>query len=152
VKANPGSPPIWFSPFRLTPCGKKWKAYGGFCFPSLSASRLNPRFRSGKDAVNATITTMKTATLPPTTEAAIWARVIHPNGVLTLAVARAILQLEFSDDDQERMHELSQKAQEGALTPEEQFEIDNFERVGNLLAIWKSQSRKLLKRVPRRRS
>jgi hypothetical protein len=96
--------------------------------------------------------TMKTAVLPPTTEAAIWARVIHPNGELTPAVARAILQLEFTNDDQERMHELSQKAQEGALTPEEQFEIDNFERVGNLLAIWKSQSRKLLKRVSRRRS
>jgi len=23
------APPIWFSPFRLTPCGKKWKAFGG---------------------------------------------------------------------------------------------------------------------------
>jgi hypothetical protein len=22
------APPIWFSPFRLTPCGKKWKAFG----------------------------------------------------------------------------------------------------------------------------
>jgi hypothetical protein len=89
---------------------------------------------------------MKTAALPPTTEAAIWARVIHPNGKLTPKVARAILQLEFSADDQERMHELSQKVQEGCLTPAEQFEIDNFERVGNLLAILKSQSRKLLKR------
>jgi hypothetical protein len=98
------------------------------------------------------MTRMKTARLPPTTEAAIWARVIHPNGKLTPIVARAILQLEFSDDDQERMHELSQKAQDGALTAEEQFEIDNFERVGNMLAIWKSQSRKLLKRAPRRRS
>ncbi len=111
-----------------------------------STSRQRP------DALNATMTTMKTAVLPATTEAAIWARVIHPNGELTPAVARAILQLEFSEDDQERMHELSQKAQEGALTPEEQFEIDNFERVGNMLAIWKSQARKLLKRVPRRRS
>jgi hypothetical protein len=29
--ASPGagiSPAIWFSPFRLTPCGKKWKAGG----------------------------------------------------------------------------------------------------------------------------
>jgi hypothetical protein len=95
---------------------------------------------------------MKTAVLPPTTEAAIWARVIHPNGELTPTVARAILQLEFSPEDQKRMHELSQKAQEGALTAEEQFEIDNFERVGNMLAIFKSQSRKLLKRVPHRRS
>jgi hypothetical protein len=98
------------------------------------------------------MTTMKTAVLPPTTEAAIWARVIHPNGELTPAVARAILKLEFSDDDRERMHELSQKAQEGTLTSEEQFEIDNFERVGNMLAIWKSHSRRLLKRVARRSS
>lgn len=90
---------------------------------------------------------MKTLRLPPTTEAAIWARVIHRNGELTPKVARAILQLEFSDEDQERMHELSQKAQEGTLAPDEQFEIDNFERVGNMLAILKSQSRKLLKRT-----
>jgi hypothetical protein len=95
---------------------------------------------------------MKTARLPPTTEAAIWARVIHPNGKLTPTVAHAILQLEFSADDKERMHELAQKAQEGALTLEEQFAIDNYERVGNMLAILKSQSRKLLKRAPRRRS
>ena len=95
---------------------------------------------------------MKTARLPPTTEAAIWARVIHPNGELTPALARAILKLEFSADDEERMHELSRKAQEGVLTPEEQFEIDNFERVGNMLAIWKSQSRQLLKRARGRRS
>ena len=88
---------------------------------------------------------MKTAMLPPNTEAAIWARVIHPSGNLTAPVARALLKLEFSDDDKERMHELSQKAQEGSLTPDEQFEIDNFERVGNMLAILKSQSRKLLK-------
>jgi hypothetical protein len=92
---------------------------------------------------------MTTAILSPTTEAAIWARVIHPKGKLEPAVARAILKLEFSAEDQERMHELSQKAQEGELTPEEQFEIDNFERVGNLLAIMKSQSRKLLKRTRR---
>jgi hypothetical protein len=47
---------------------------------------------------------------------------------------------------------LAQKAQEGTLTSEEQFEIDNFERVGNMLAIWMSHSRMLLKRVARRRS
>ena len=94
---------------------------------------------------------MKTARLPPTTEAAIWARVIHRNGELTPKVARAILQIEFGEEDQERMHDLSQKAQEGTLAPDEQFEIDNFERVGNMLAILKSQSRKLLKRAPTHR-
>jgi hypothetical protein len=95
---------------------------------------------------------MKTARLPPTTEAGIWARVIHGSAELTQPVARAILRLEFPAEDQERMHKLSQKAQEGALTPEEEFEIDNFERVGTMLAILKSRSRKLLKGTPRRRS
>ena len=90
---------------------------------------------------------MKTAPLPPTTEAAIWARVIRGDGELTPKVARAILQLEFGDEDRERMHDLSQKARDGTLAADEQFEIDNFERVGNLLAILKSQSRKLLKRA-----
>src|SRR5260370_31860983 len=114
-----------------------------FRFLSLATSLLTHGFRSGEDAANATIIIMKTVALPATTEAAIWARVIHPNGVLTPAVARAILQLEFCDDDQERMHELSQKAQESALTLEEPFELDNLERVGNLIALWKSHSRKL---------
>jgi hypothetical protein len=95
---------------------------------------------------------MKTARLPPTTEAGIWARVIHGSAELTPPVARAILRLEFPAEDQKRMHELSQKAQEGALTPEEEFEIDNFERVGTMLAILKSRSRKLLKDTSRRRS
>jgi hypothetical protein len=95
---------------------------------------------------------MKTAQLPPTTEAAIWARVIHGNSELTRPVARAILKLEFPAADQERMHELSQKARDGTLTSDEEFEIDNYERVGTMLAILKSRSRKLLKRTPRRRS
>ena len=94
---------------------------------------------------------MKTAHLPSSTEAAIWARVIHPNGELTPSVARAILQLEFSAEDQERMHELSKKAHDGDLSSEEQFEMDNLERVGNMLAILKSQSRKTLKRKLRSR-
>ncbi len=112
--------------------------------------RRRSLFRFG--ILNATMASMSTATLPPTTEAAIWARVINPNGQLTPPVARAILKLEFSADDQARMHELAEKAQEGELTPEEQFEIDNFERVGNMLAILKSQSRKLLKKCARRAS
>lgn len=95
---------------------------------------------------------MKTAALPPTTEAAIWARVIRGNSELTRPVARAILKLEFTDADQERMHELAQKARDGSLTPAEEFEIDNYERVGTMLAILKSRSRKLLKQTSRRRS
>jgi hypothetical protein len=58
--------------------------------------------------------------------------------------------LEFDEHDQSRMHELALKAQEGMLTPEEKFEIENFERVGTMLAILKSKARQLLKRPIRR--
>lgn len=90
---------------------------------------------------------MKADTLSLTTEAAIWTRVIHPDGELTPAAARAILRLEFDATDQKRMHELSEKAREGSLTADEQVAIDNFERVGTTLAILKSQARKLLRRT-----
>jgi hypothetical protein len=95
---------------------------------------------------------MKADTLSPTTEAAIWTRVIHPDGELTPAAARAILQLEFDAADRRLMHKLSEKARQGKLTEEEQFAIDNFERVGTTLAILKSKARKLLRRAARRRT
>lgn len=93
---------------------------------------------------------MKTNTLSPATEAAIWTRVIHPNGRLSAHAARAILMLEFPVGDRQRMHELALKAQEGTLTPAEEVEISSFERAGTLLAILKSKARKVLKRTPRR--
>src|SRR5438270_796690 len=61
---------------------------------------------------------MKTATLSPTTEAAIWTRVIHPDGDMSPTTARALLKLEFDEHDRQRMHNLATKAQEGPLTPE----------------------------------
>jgi len=94
---------------------------------------------------------MKTEIPSSTTEAAIWARVIHPNGELSPQTARAILKLEFPESDQQRMHELALKAQEGDLTPEEEVETDNFERAGTTLAILKSKARKVLKQTSRRR-
>ena len=61
-------------------------------------------------------------------------------------VARAILKLDFDDDERERMHELSRKAQEGTLNAEEQAEIDSYERVGHLLDLLHSKARRTLKR------
>lgn len=89
---------------------------------------------------------MRTKTPPWCTEAAIWMRVIHPNGELSPRVARAILKLEFDPADQQRMHELALKANSGALTAEEEAETDNYERVGTTLAILKSKARQLLKK------
>jgi hypothetical protein len=92
---------------------------------------------------------MKTKALSPATEAAIWMRVIHPDGELSPKTARALLKLEFNAHDQQRMHELSAKVQAGTLTPEEEYEIDGYERVGSTLAILKSKARKVLKRTSR---
>jgi hypothetical protein len=43
------------------------------------------------------------------------------------------------------MHELAAKAREGTLTPAEQAEINNYERVGYLLGVLHSKARRSLK-------
>lgn len=91
---------------------------------------------------------MPTAT-SANTEAAIWERVIHPDGSMSRETARHVVNLGFLEDEQTRMHELATKNQSGTLTPDEEAELDNFCRVGTMLSILKSRARKLLK--PRRR-
>ena len=83
-------------------------------------------------------------------EAAIWERVIHPQGKMTVAAARHIVQLNFSSDERARMHELAVKNQSGTVTPEETSELDNYCRVGTMLSILQSRARQVLK--PRRRN
>jgi hypothetical protein len=80
-----------------------------------------------------------------TTEAGIWERVIHPRGKMSKQTARAILDLFFSAEDQERMRELAAKNKEGGLTADDELELDHFCRVGRTLTILKSRARKLLK-------
>ncbi len=92
---------------------------------------------------------MSTAT-QDSSEAAIWERVIHPQGKMTVAAARQIVQLGFSNDELARMHELAVKNQSGTVTPEEASELDNYCRVGAMLSILQSRARQVLK--PRRRT
>ena len=92
---------------------------------------------------------MKTAALAPKTEAEVWLRILHPDEELSPRVARAILGLSFPKNDISRMHELSAKARAGTLTPEEDAEIVNFERVGSILSTLKSKARQVLKRSSR---
>ena len=83
-----------------------------------------------------------------TTESAIWSRVLEPaNSAVSAETARTLLELKFSEEDKERMHVLAAKAREGSLTPAEQEEIRNYERVGNRLAILHSKARLCLKKV-----
>ena len=78
--------------------------------------------------------------------AEIFARVIDvANGNLAPDVAQHILQISFAETDQARMHELLEKNRDAGLTLEEQEELDSYNLVGNMLAIWHSKARKTLK-------
>jgi hypothetical protein len=92
---------------------------------------------------------MKTTSLDPQAEIEVWMRILHPDQALTPRVARAILGLSFPEIDVARMHELSAKARSGSLTPDEDAEMVNFERVGSILSILKSKARQVLKRSSR---
>lgn len=84
-----------------------------------------------------------------TSEVAIFSRILEPNqATLSAAAARALLALGFSQTDKDRMRQLSAKAQQGTLTPGEQTEIDNYERVGHILSLMKSKARRSLKGRP----
>lgn len=84
-----------------------------------------------------------------TTEAAIWERVIHPQGKMNTLAAEQTLKLEFSDEERTRMHELAVKNQTGKLTPEESSELDHYLRVGSMLSVLQSRARQVL--TPRSR-
>ena len=78
--------------------------------------------------------------------AAIFARLWEgESGALTAPVARHVLKLGFSPDDKARMHELAERNREGTLTGEEREELDDFVKIGDLLAILQSKARKRLK-------
>jgi hypothetical protein len=91
---------------------------------------------------------MKTTKRTARRDAAIWERVIQFEGNLSPAAARALLKVRFSTADQERMHALSARARAGALTPEEEVEIDTYEQLGSLLDILHSKARRVLKKRP----
>jgi hypothetical protein len=81
-------------------------------------------------------------------EAAIVGRLMKPDhGDFSPEAARELLSLQFGDDDQARMRELSRKAQEGTLSTAEQVEIENYRRVGYWLGILWSKARLSLKRA-----
>ncbi len=76
-------------------------------------------------------------------ESAILSRVLQPEKPsFSAAVARAILTFDFNAEDKQRMQQLSGKAQEGTLTGREQAELDNFERVGDLINLLQSKARR----------
>jgi hypothetical protein len=81
-------------------------------------------------------------------QAAIFARLWETeSGKMPRELARQILKLGFSQRDKARMHELAVKNQEGQISQTELEELDNFVKVGDLVAILQSKARKTLKQA-----
>jgi hypothetical protein len=81
-------------------------------------------------------------------EGAIFSRVLDgARPTLSRAAAKAFLNFGFSQTDKDRMAELSVIAREGTLSAEEQVEINNYERVGHILALMKLRARRTLEGV-----
>jgi hypothetical protein len=75
-------------------------------------------------------------------EAAILARAIQPErNNLPAPAARALLKLDFTAADRERMHALAVKNQAGKLTAAEHHELGGYLRVGRLLDLLGAKAR-----------
>jgi hypothetical protein len=86
-------------------------------------------------------------------EVTILARILgNERGQLPRDLARYILDLGFSDRDKARMHDLVVRNQGDALTPVEKEELSAFGKAGDLLAILKSKSRRVLGVKPKKRT
>ena len=88
---------------------------------------------------------MKTIEIPELPSVATWNNVLQFADTITPSAARALLKLRFTPPDIERMQNLATKARGGKLTASEAMEIDTFERLGCLLDILHSKSRRALK-------
>jgi hypothetical protein len=89
---------------------------------------------------------MSSSISPVDSDAAILSRLIEPEiENLPAEGARYLLSLDFCQSDRDRMQELAAKARTGTLTPAEQHEAESYERIGHLVALWRSKARKALK-------
>jgi hypothetical protein len=85
---------------------------------------------------------MKTAAELPSTDGAIWARIMRPDAAdLSRDAAQSLLNLDFTPADRTRMDELAEKARAGKLTSQERKDAESFNRVAHLLALFQSKAR-----------
>lgn len=80
-------------------------------------------------------------------EAAIFGRLLQAEkGDLPPELARYVLEIGFAQEDHDRMNQLAAKARVAALAAEEQRELENYNLVGDVLALWHSKARRSLQR------
>ncbi len=92
---------------------------------------------------------MAKLTLPqlPRSEADILERLIDSKADdISVPVARHILAMHFAEEDVDRMNDLSAKARDGTLAPEEDDLLNSYLRIGHFLSMMKSKARTTLKR------
>ncbi|MGO4882865.1 MAG: hypothetical protein ACLP59_18895 [Bryobacteraceae bacterium] len=70
-----------------------------------------------------------------------------PGHGMTRALAESIMALDFPERDAARIEELNTRANEGALTGEEEAELEVYVNVADLLAYWHSKARQALQRL-----
>ena len=78
-----------------------------------------------------------------------YAEVLHrvfdlPGTGMSKPLAESLIALDFPAEDTERIEMLSEKANEGQLTPDEESELDAYVNIGDLLAYWQSKARQFL--------
>ena len=82
-----------------------------------------------------------------TAETGILNRLVKPDKAdFTPEAAQAILQLDFDEQDRDRMRELAVKNQEGKLTNDETEELDGYRRIGYFVDLIRSKARMVLKK------
>ncbi len=85
-----------------------------------------------------------------TSEIAIFARLIKAEkGNLPRTLARYLLTLGFDQEDQDRMSDLAERNQEGALEPDEVEALRNYVKAGHMLALLHSKARRSLQALKR---
>lgn len=84
-------------------------------------------------------------TTAPTT-AAILERVVKPVGRrMTPALARELMQLQFSPADMRRVGRLLQASKDGALSVDEEAELESYRTAGRLVDLLRIQARRSMK-------
>lgn len=86
-----------------------------------------------------------TTSSPQFSEAAIFSRVVEQSGQLSVELAGHILSMGISQRDQERVQELLEKNSQGNLTASEREELENLNHIADLLSLWHSRARRVLK-------
>ncbi|MCE9531699.1 MAG: hypothetical protein K8T89_11340 [Planctomycetes bacterium] len=85
-----------------------------------------------------------------TSEIAILGRVLGNGRGVSQALARHLLELRFSEEDNARINDLAARNQEGSLSRSEQDELRNFANAGCLLGILHAKARRALRKSARK--